>query len=199
MISSDVVRRADELQAGARAVLLKTGIRALWEKVGRTYLVGSARFGLMTNTNIDFETYVEAPDPRDGFAVMREMACLSGVTRINYCNFLGTDDPGLYWWFEYVDEEGVAWTFDNWLIPFSHPNAGMADAFASAMSARLTPENRTTILAIKAAARESAMVEKPRGIDVYKAVLKDGVETFEDFTRWFSANPPVPMETWRPE
>lgn len=197
--SCNVLQRAEELQAGVRTVLQKTGIRSLWERIGRTYLVGSARFGLLVSPNIDFETYVEKPDPRDGFGVMREIASLPGITRVNYCNFMETDDPGLYWWFEYVDEHGFAWDFDNWLIPFSHPNAGMADAFAVAMSAKLTPETRETILTIKTSARKFDNANRPRGIDIYKAVLRDGIATFDAFRTWREANPPVPMETWSPE
>ncbi len=197
--SCNIIQRANELQAKARVVLQKTGIQSVWNKVGKTYLVGSMRFGLMASPNIDLETYVEKPDPRDGFDVMREIASLPGITQVSYFNYLSTEDPGLYWWFEYVDEDGVAWDFDNWLIPFSHPNAGMADAFAAAMSAKLTPEARETILKIKLTAKKSDIVEKPRGIDIYKAVLRDGISTFDAFKTWLEANPAVPMETWCPE
>jgi hypothetical protein len=191
---------ADRLQSEAHRIIEGTGIQELWAQVGQVFLVGSARFGLMASPNIDFETYVEKPDPRTGFFVMCEIASLPGVTQIQYHNFLETEDPGLYWRIDYRDGNGVLWDFDNWLVPFSHPYAGMADAFAKAMSNAITPTTRAAILAVKSAfaQSESEAVNKPRGIDIYKAVLKDSVRTVEDFREWQTRNPPVPMETWRP-
>lgn len=193
-----MVDRADLLQKRAYQIVAETRILELWKKVGKTYLVGSMRFGLMTVPNIDMEIYVEKPDVREGFAVMSEIALLSGVVRIQYHNFLSTADPGLYWRVDYEDGEGVLWDFDNWLVPFDHPQAGMADAFATAMTRTLTQDLRRMILGIKSAIAGWGPEKKPRGIDIYKAVLEGGVRSEEEFVRWQIQNPPEPMETWRP-
>ncbi|MBE0604317.1 MAG: hypothetical protein IH611_11935 [Deltaproteobacteria bacterium] len=196
--SKDPVENAERLGKRALEIVAETRVRDLWEKVGRTFLVGSARFGLMAAPNIDFEIYVEKPDARDGFAVMREIAALPNVTGIEYRNFLGTSDPGLYWRVDYRDGDGSLWDFDNWLVPFSHPYAGMADTFASAMERALTPETRRAILDLKTALTGPAPGDKPRGIDVYRAVLEGDVRDSGEFELWLERNPPAPLETWRP-
>ncbi|MDD3371583.1 MAG: hypothetical protein PHE27_07145 [Alphaproteobacteria bacterium] len=195
--SDDLIQKADRLQQGALEAIRATGVQTLWGKVGKVFRVGSSRFGLMASPNIDFEVYVDAPNARDGFAVMREIAAVPGVRRIDYYNFLGSDDPGLYWRWEYEDPSGFVWDFDNWLVPFSHPYAGIADALAEAVGARMTPELRKIILSLKN--RTLDWTPKPRGIDIYMAVMRDGVWELDAFRDWFETHPRGAIETWRPE
>ncbi len=193
--NEELLRRADALQAQAQEVIANLSLRRLWGALGEFVQVGSSRFGLMTSTNLDFETYVDAPDPREGFAVVSQLAAIPGVRRIDYLNFLGTSDPGLYWHIFYNDQAGRTWDLDCWLVPYSHPHAGMADALARAMAATLTPESRQTILSIKRAVPKEAGY---RGVDIYKAALKGGVRDAEGFLAWIKDNPPPEMETWTP-
>jgi hypothetical protein len=71
----------------------------------------------------------------------------------------------------------------------------MAEKFARAMERALTPESRHCILEIKADIPSELGV---RGIDVYKAVLRDGIETSYEFQEWIKDNPPIELEDWRP-
>ena len=191
----EYLEKAARLQKAAEAVMAELEICERWGKVGEIILVGSARFGLMASTNLDFEIYVEEPNINVGFETIKEFANVSGVKQIQYLNFLGTDDPGLYWRIDYEDAHGTLWDIDNWLVPFSHPHAGMADGFAQAMQKALTEEKKLTILQIKAC---FSPTKKYRGIDIYKAVLQGGVQSAEEFEQWIKENPPVPMETWSP-
>lgn len=127
--------------------------------------------------------------------MIRELALLPVVRRIHYENALDTPDQGLYWRVDCVDDDGNTWDIDNWLVANDHPNAGLADGFAAAMENRLDDTSRRDILSIKSSFATDA---RPRGIDVYKAVLRDGVRTPEDFRRWQGENPPVTIEEWRP-
>jgi len=165
------------------------------------FLVGSARFGLMIAGNIDFEVYCDKPDAVSGNAVMREIAATPGVTGLQAHDFMDTADPGLYWRLDYQGEDGGRWDFDIWLVPNSHPHAGMADALARAMSTALTPRLRADILMLKAglAARAKAQcASPPRGIDIYRAALAGNVRDLPGFDAWQARNPPPDMETWRP-
>ena len=191
----EYLEKAAKLQKAAEAVMAELEIRERWGKVGKIILVGSARFGLMASTNLDFEIYVEEPNINVGFETIKEFANVSGVKQIQYLNFLGTDDPGLYWRIDYEDAHGTLWDIDNWLVPFSHPHAGMADGFAQAMQKALTEEKKLTILQIKAC---FSPTKKYRAIDIYKAVLQGGVQSAEEFEQWIKENQPVPMETWSP-
>ncbi len=188
-------KKALELQKQANMVIENLHIRQQWGLVGETILVGSASFGLMTTPNLDFEIYVEEPDVRLGFDTIREFAAMPGVKQIQFCNFMGTFDPGLYWRIDYQDPQGLMWDIDNWLVPFSHPYAGMAESFANAMQQALTAETRQIILEIKSQRSPDNSI---RGIDVYKAVLSGGVRNIAQLIKWLASNPPVEMETWQP-
>ncbi len=194
----DILCQAEKLQARALAVVDTLRLCEFWGRVGATYHVGASRTGLMMRPNIDFETYVETPKAEDGFRIMTTLASSFGVKRVSYFDFMQSDDPGLYWWFEYQDADGMTWDFDHWLIPNSHPHAGMADRFASRLLAILTDPIRVKILSIKKETADLSPQERPRGIDIYKAVLKDGVSSYEDFVKWTHNNPPVSLETWMP-
>jgi len=189
------IEKAVELQKQANKVIEDLQIRGRWELVGNTILVGSANFGLMTTPNLDFEIYVKEPDVRIGFDTVRELAVIPGVKQIHFLNFMGSSDPGLYWRIDYQDQQGIMWDIDNWLVPFSHPHAGMAERFAKAMKQALTDETRQIILEIKS---QMALENKCRGIDVYKAVLSGGVRDREQFIKWIAEYPPIEMETWQP-
>jgi len=196
-----LLQRSLSLREQARNVVARLRVRELWEQLGPVFLVGSARFDLMVTPNVDFEVYVEHPDVRTGFAIMAEIAAVPGIRGVQHHNFMGTADPGLYWRVDYTAEDGTLWDFDIWLVPFSHPHAGMADAFASAMERTLTPETRLAILRLKtdlAAQAVQCGTGPVRGIDIYRAVLEGGVRGTAAFSRWQADNPHPPMETWRP-
>lgn len=197
MIKQDInyLDKAVKLQKQAYKIIDDLQIEYRWNLVGKTILVGSASFGLMTSPNLDFEIYVEKPDVRIGFDTICEFAAISGVKQIQFLNFMGTSDPGLYWRIDYQDNNGVMWDIDNWLVPFSHPHAGMAENFANAMKRALTEETKQIILEIKS---QMSLKKKIRGIDVYKAVLNGGVQDKQQFEKWIASNPPIEMETWQP-
>lgn len=167
-----------------------------WKAAGEPVLVGSARFDLMQTPNLDFEVYAEIPCVQTGFRIIGEIATIPGVKQVQYLNFMDTPDPGFYWRIDYEDAQGVTWDIDNWLVPYAHPHAGMANRFAEAMERALTDETRLAILEIKTAADPAS---KPRGIDIYRAVLRDGVRSVEAFQIWLAQNPPSDrIETWTP-
>ncbi len=192
-----LIQRADSLQAKASQIIEVLGLVRRWSRVGRVAMVGSSQFGLMASTNLDFEIYVERPDIAVGFEVIRAIAQTPGVRQVLYLNVLDTTDPGLYWRVDYADSEGTLWDIDQWLVPNDHPHAGVAERLVESMRQALTNETRRIILAIKAARPE---LLKCRGIDVYKAVLRDGVKTPDEFARWLSVHPPSleMIETWHP-
>lgn len=195
--SEAIIRRADTLQAKAQEVIETLGLEPRWNQVGRVAKVGSSQFGLMASANLDFEIYVEKPEISVGFEVIQKIAQTPGVKQILYLNVLDTPDPGLYWRVDYVDGEGTLWDIDQWLVPNDHPHAGIAERLVESMRRALTDETRRIILEIKAARSEKL---KCRGIDIYKAVLKENIRTPEAFMAWFSAHPPCldAIETWHP-
>lgn len=191
----DILRQAEIRQEQAYQAIKKLGLVERWEKVGKPVLVGSMRFGAMVSANIDMEVYTDAPLPHVGFAVIGELAETPGVTEIRYLNAMDGPDQGLYWFIQYEDGSGVTWGIDVWLVAHDHPYAYVADRLAAAMEKRLDAESRRRILSIK---RDLPQELKVRGVDIYKAVLKDGVETAEAMVAWLEKNPPEVMELWHP-
>jgi len=195
MEEMDILRQAEIRQEQAYQAVKKLGLVERWEKVGKPVLVGSMRFGAMVSPNIDMEVYTDAPLPHVGFAVIGELAETPGVTEIRYLNAMDGPDQGLYWFIRYEDGSGVTWGIDVWLVAHDHPHAYVADRLAAAMQKRLDTESRRRILSIK---RDLPKELNVRGVDIYKAVLKDGVDTAEAMVTWLEKNPPEVMELWHP-
>ena len=171
------------------------GLLERWARVGRPVVVGSLRFGMMRHPNLDLEIYADTPQVAEGFAVVAELAQVPGVRQVFYLNAMDTPDQGLYWRVDFEDEQGDLWDIDNWLVAHDHPNAGLADGLATALAAKLTTEQRLTVLTIKNA---QDCANKARGVDIYKAVMAGGVRTAQEFEAWRAANPPAEIELWRP-
>jgi hypothetical protein len=182
---SERLQKAYELQRKAYAVIERLGLNTIWAEVGNPVLVGSVRFGLISKPNIDYEIYTPVPKIADGFSVIRRIAETPGVTHIDYANFLQSPDPGLYWRIDYVDDAGLTWDIDNWLVPDDHPHAGVADNLADAMARVLTDETREKILKIKEAIYGTLTT---RGIEIYKAVLRDRIDSPDAFREWHTRN-----------
>lgn len=195
-MNDTLIESAAELQRRANEIITDLDLTARLGALGTPVRVGSSRFGLMVNPNIDFEVYTAKPRIRDGFDLLRAVAEHPGVRQIVYRNFLGTDDPGLYWRIDYEDTGAVLWDIDVWLVPDDHPHAWLADRFARAMERVLTGEARRAILAIKRSIPRASGV---RGIDIYKAVLEGNVKTAEEFRAWLASHPVTEgIDPWMP-
>lgn len=200
-MTHDLLAQAARLQERAREVMAELKLEEIWSQQGRVVLVGSLRFGLMATPNIDLEVYTDRPQAGPGFAAVGRIAANPGVVQVQYLNFLNTpSDPGLYWRIDFQDRDGVIWDIDNWLVPHDHPHAGQADRLARAMEQCLTDDARRVILEIKTdLAPDRPGGAKPRGVDIYRAVLSGGVKSTAQFQAWIERNPPGEgIETWLP-
>jgi hypothetical protein len=193
----DLIARASELQAQAHDVIHRLQLKERWAEVGEATFSGSSQFGLMVAPNIDMEVYADQPRPSAGFQVIAGITEIPGVRRVRFKNQLDDpEDPGLFWWIQYRDEWGQDWSIDTWLIPSDHPFALASARFAEAMCEKLDDPSRRTILQIKQESRCRDL--DTRSIEIYKAVLRDGVGTYDEFERWLIKNPPKKLEDWIP-
>jgi len=60
----------------------------------------------------------------------------------------------------------------------------------------LASHSRRTILQIKHEIRCRDL--DTRSIEIYKAVLRDGVTSYEQFEPWLAEHPPKKLEDWMP-
>lgn len=193
----DILARAEADQARAREVLRTTGVVAAWESVGATVnLVGSLRTGLLVrHRDIDFHIYSDPLRIEDSYAAMARIAAAPGVSRVQFANLLDAEDRCLEWHAWARDAVGDEWQIDMIHMPKGSPWDGYFERVAERISARLTPETRRAILEIKAAVPEGGKV---MGIEIYQAVLRDGVRGWAEFARWRTANPASGIVEWMP-
>ena len=73
------------------------------------------------------------------------------------------------------------WKIDMIHILRESPYAGKFEMVADRINAVLTPERRLAILSIK---NDIPDDESVMGIEIYQAVIRDGIETYREFTGW---------------
>lgn len=191
----NLLARAEERRRRGLDLIESLGLFEMWSPYGSPFLVGAVSMGLVVALDIDINVYSDEPRIEHGFEVMSEVAVLSGVWKIRFSNELAGPDAGLYWQIRSRDKHGDIWKIDNWLISWDHPDAGVAERFASAMQQALTDETRTAILAIKEQLEDERGV---LGIDIYRAVLGSGVSDADQFIQWVAQNRTSGVTRWRP-
>ncbi len=196
-ISNDILTLARHNQQRARNVLDETGILEIWASFGiRAELVGSLRMGLlMRNLDIDMHVYSEPFSLESGFGAIARLAQNPRIRRIAYANLLDAEDQCLEWHAWYEEPSGDTWQIDMIQIPMDSPYAGYFEQVADAIRAKLTPETTQAILEIKNDIPEG---RKIMSIQVYQAVLRDGVRNFAEFLEWKQHNPVQNIIEWMP-
>ncbi len=193
----EILALSEKNQKRAREIITETGLVGIWESAGaEVNLVGSLRTGLlMKNRDIDFHIYSEPLTISGSFEAMRKLAEKPGIQRIEYQNLLDHEDRCIEWHAWYHDISGDIWQIDMIHIMKDSPYAGYFEKVAERISERLTPETRNAILSIK---YEVPSETKVMGIEIYKAVLEDGVRTYADFMQWKDDHPEEGIIEWMP-
>ena len=190
-----ILRRAEERTERAFEVIEKMDLLRRWSRCARPSLVGSVMFGLVVKRDIDLDIISKDPTIKKGFEVISEIAVLPGVLKVRYSNCLEKIDQGLHWQIQYRDQYGDIWTVDNWLVCEDHPHTGLLDTLVERMRQALSTDERKIILHIK----ETVQAEsKARGIDIYQAVMADGVRSPHEFTAWLQDSNRCEISEWLP-
>lgn len=172
-------------------------IETAWKTIGaEVRLVGSLRTGLlMKHRDIDFHIYSSPLRVEDSFAAMSLIASNPAVKSIQYGNLIDTDEHCIEWHAMCEDAAGELWQFDMIHILAGSQYDGYFERMADRISAVLTPETREAILRLK---YETPDDEKIMGVEYYKAVIGDGVSTYDQFARWRAAQPAQGIVHWIP-
>ncbi len=196
-MSNDILALAERNQQRARGILDETGILDIWAAFGfRAELVGSLRMGLlMRKLDIDMHVYSEPFSQEAGFGAIARLAQNPRIRRIEYANLLDAEDQCLEWHAWYEEPEGDVWQIDMIQIAMESQYAGYFERVADAVTAKLTPETKLAILGIKNDVPEG---EQIMGIEIYQAVLRDGVRDYAAFLEWKKRNPTPGIITWTP-
>ena len=192
-----IIALAEQNQKKAWGIIEETRIMEIWNSFGaEVNLVGSLKTGLlMNNLDIDFHIYSDQFSLADSFGAIAKLAENSQIKRIEYVNLLDTDEKCLEWHAWYEDREGRLWQIDMIHILNESPFAGYFEKVAQRIAKKLTPETRNAILSIK---NDLPIEKKAMSIEIYQAVISDGVRNVADFLHWKTEHPNDGIVSWMP-
>jgi hypothetical protein len=193
----DIFQTAKQIQDKAWSVIEETGVVTHWSSVGATInLVGSLKTGLLINNrDIDFHIYTNPFKLSDSFLAISRLAENKRIKTVSYSNLLESEDRCIEWHAFYDDQDGNSWQIDMIHIVTGSPYAGYFENVAERISNVLTQETREAILRIKNAI---PLDKKAMSIQIYKAVIADGVRDAEAFWQWQEQHPDEGIITWVP-
>ena len=173
-------------------------IEKVWKDFNSTCnLVGSVKTGLLMNhLDIDFHVYSDEFSIEKSFSAISQICQNPKIKEVLYKNLLEAEDMCLEWHLSYEETPERIWTIDIIHIKNESPYAGVIERVTEKINLALTEELRQTILKIKWISEQQK--EKYFGIDIYQAVIGDGIETFEDFKIWKQNKKDVGISLWEP-
>ena len=189
--TDELLKRQAELQAEARAVEADLQVDELLGAIGQVNRVGSAALGLMVWRDIDLTVVCTKLVLEAVAAIGARLASHPRVHTLTFRNDsrqwrTNPDYPdGLYLGVGYRSTTNADWKLDIWFV--DEPERQPDLAHLRWMPDKLTPEARSTILLIKSAwASRPEYGKRVKSVDIYSAVLEDGVRTLAEFDQWLA-------------
>ncbi len=194
----DILTLAAENQQTAWQILKETGIVQTWEKAGATVnLVGSLKSGLlMKNRDIDMHIYTDKLSVSESFSVIQELAERLSLKEIHYKNLIDTEEECIEWHVLYEHNNRDTWKFDMIHIRKGSRYDGTVERVTDAITERLTPEIRKTILQLKQEIPEGIVIP---GIEIYHAVFEGDASSYEELEQWRKNHPLINSLDWLPQ
>jgi hypothetical protein len=184
-------------QERAFSIIQEIQIIEYWNSYGaKVNLVGSLRTGLlMKNKDIDFHIYSDQFSIIDSFGAVALIANNPKIKRVSYTNLIDTEEKCLEWHMWYQDNDNEYWQIDMIHILNESPYVGRFEMVADKINSVLTPEYKIAILSIK---NDIPDGEKVMGIEIYQAVIRDGIKNYSDFVCWKKKQNQTGIIDWMP-
>ena len=181
--TTDYAAAAQKNEIHALAVIRKSGIIPAWKNIGAEInLVGSLKIGTLgKHPDIDFHTYTPELDIRQSFAVIAQIAQNPQARRIEFVNLADTEECCFEWHIWFDDNNGTLWQIDIIQIKRGTKYDGYFEKQAEEIKAAMSEEMRQTIIRLKFETPDNFKIA---GIEYYKAVIQDGITSFDDFLKW---------------
>jgi hypothetical protein len=191
-----LIDQSDRRRSMAEEILSELQLVQLWSQFGRPVIVGALAYDLMFDYDIDMEIYCPDLKIGHGFQVLADCALNPHVRQAAFLNALETPDKALYWKLQYLDRHGNEWKIDMWSAPEDYP-LPRAENLIAPMQRALDRESRAAILALKQARKADSSL-KCLSIDIYRAVIDDGVRTPEQLRTWLEQHETGVLTDWKP-
>jgi hypothetical protein len=185
----DLLARQDALQEQGREMLARLNLEALVADVGPLLVTGSFVSGLMSWREVDVMV-LAGPDfsPPDVMGLMARVVTRPGVTGLEY-----RDERGARCVTDQVRDERYHVTLTvqdtgRWQIDLTlwlHDLHRNVTRWHEELRERITAEERLAVLRIKDYwHRQAAYPDQVGGLDIYTAVMDDGIRTRAEFAAW---------------
>ena len=188
----ELLTRQAVLQAEAGQVLGELELAGVFEELGPLLPAGSYVSGQMCWRDLDLMA-LAGPDfaPRDVLRLLRRVVGMPGVVGFDYRDERGPRSPTG----QVRDERyhvpvtllrgGASWRID--LTLWLHDAHANVTAWHEALQNRITAEQRRAVLRIKDVwHRRPDYPDQVSGMEIYTAVLDEGVRTPERFAAWLT-------------
>jgi hypothetical protein len=185
----ELLIRQAALQEQGRAMLARLDLEALVADVGPLLVTGSFVSGLMSWREVDVMVLAGRDfSPRDVMDLMARVVTRPGVTGLEY-----RDERGDRCVTDQVRDERYHVTLtvqdtDRWQVDLTlwlHDLHGNVTRWHEDLRERITAEQRIAVLRVKDYwHRQPAYPDQVGGLDIYTAVMDDGVRTLEEFAAW---------------
>lgn len=190
----DLWERQVVLQAEATAILADLDLIAIVADAGPMLLAGSYVSGLMCWPDLDVMVFTGADfSPRDVLRLLQRIIDRPGIVGFHYRDERGLRSPTgaardeRYHLVIELARHGRTWRIDLtlWL---NDPHANVM-AWHESLRDSVTAEQRRAILRIKDVwYRLPSYPDRVSGMQIYQAVLDDGVRTPREFAAWLAAH-----------
>ncbi len=195
--TEEILKLAQQNQQQAWQVIAETDVIGCWQSINaRVNLIGSLKTGLlMKHRDIDFHIYTPKLDVVESFSAVSLMAKHPGIAAVEYANLSNAEDACLEWHAKYCDPNGNLWQIDMIHMADGSRWDGYFEKIAERIEKVMTPKQKETILRLKFETPDDVKIA---GIEYYMAVLRDGIEDYEQFVKWRQANPLTGIADWMP-
>jgi hypothetical protein len=183
----------DALNAALRAEadrLLDSGLRCVLSSFGEMIVVGSYALELMAWRDLDIEIVAARPSRAAFFDLGGRIADVLTPPRMHFRDETIARTPGLpdgfYWGIHFGDERCGAWKVDIWCVDTAQAEA--MEAHMNRLRAKLSPDSRRTIIAIKSQVWSDPGYRRTFfSQDLYTAVLDHNVRDVDAFREFLRA------------
>jgi hypothetical protein len=193
----NILEIADKNRQKAFTIIDELKIIACWQAFGAVAnLVGSLRTGLlMKNLDIDFHIYSDSFSVKNSFGAVALIAENPRIKNISYTNLLDTDEQCIEWHLRYIDDDTDEWKIDLIHILKGSRYDGYFENVADRIKTVMTPEQKFAILSIKNDTPDNVKI---KSIEIYQAVIRDGIRSYREFCKWKKNNNTDGIIEWIP-